>query len=288
LLVSTLARLRSLRDRALRRERPELVFLAVWASFVILFFSLSLSKLSGYVLPALPPLAMLVALRLARAERSAVESRRLRGASSAGALVLAVLSFALLLAGAGRIARLPGAGFDLATVLLALLALGASAATLFAARDPSRRVALGLAGAGAIFLAGLMALAPRVLAERTSTALVPVLRQQLRPGDLLFARKDCLYDLASELGRPLGVVDYQGELDFGIGHLSPEERARRFPDLQGFRALWDSDRTVWLIVKERYLAGLLASGLRLDHRVGPAGEYLLFRNRAAVAPPPAP
>jgi hypothetical protein len=206
-----------------------------------------------------------------------------------GALVLMTLSLALLFAGAGRITRLPGGGgFDPATVLFALLALAASGATLFVARDPSRRVAAGLASAGAIFLAGLMALAPRVLAERTSTALVPVLRQELRPGDLLFARKDCLYDLVSELGRPLGVVDYQGELDFGIGHLSPEERARRFPDLESFRARWDSDRTVWLIVKERYLAGLLGNGLRLDHRVGPAGEYLLFRNRAATALPPAP
>ena len=101
---------------------------------------------------------------------------------------------------------------------------------------------------------------------------------------LLFSRKDALYDLAAELRRPIDVVDYTGELDFGIGHLSAGQRRARFPDFEIFRALWESERTVWLVVKRSYLAGLQRNGLRLEHPVGPAdGPYLLFRNRAAGA-----
>ena len=43
------------------------VFLACWALFPVLFFSLSTSKLPGYILPSLPPLALLLGRGLAEA-----------------------------------------------------------------------------------------------------------------------------------------------------------------------------------------------------------------------------
>ena len=42
-------------------------FFACWAAFPVLFFSLSQSKLPGYILPAVPPLALLCGIALARA-----------------------------------------------------------------------------------------------------------------------------------------------------------------------------------------------------------------------------
>jgi 4-amino-4-deoxy-L-arabinose transferase-like glycosyltransferase len=42
------------------RQDPRLSFLAVWAFSTFLFFSLASSKLPGYLLPALPPLAVLL------------------------------------------------------------------------------------------------------------------------------------------------------------------------------------------------------------------------------------
>jgi 4-amino-4-deoxy-L-arabinose transferase-like glycosyltransferase len=41
-------------------------FFACWAFFPILFFSFSQSKLPGYILPAIPPLALLISISLAR------------------------------------------------------------------------------------------------------------------------------------------------------------------------------------------------------------------------------
>jgi len=41
-------------------------FLACWAFFPLLFFSFSQSKLPGYILPAIPPLALLIAVALER------------------------------------------------------------------------------------------------------------------------------------------------------------------------------------------------------------------------------
>ena len=49
-------------------------FFACWAIFPVLFFSFSQSKLPSYILPAIPPLALLLAVS---ASRSSVRSRRL-------------------------------------------------------------------------------------------------------------------------------------------------------------------------------------------------------------------
>ena len=50
-----------------RERRPR--FLLTWVTVTLVFFSLSRDKLPGYILPALPPLAALAGLALARANR---------------------------------------------------------------------------------------------------------------------------------------------------------------------------------------------------------------------------
>jgi 4-amino-4-deoxy-L-arabinose transferase-like glycosyltransferase len=58
---------RSLRETARnwRRWNRRVLFLACWVLFPFIFFSLSRSKLPGYVLPLLPPLALLIGTRIA-------------------------------------------------------------------------------------------------------------------------------------------------------------------------------------------------------------------------------
>jgi len=51
-------------------HRTQILFLAAWGVFPILFFSLSKSKLPGYILPAVFPLGFLISLAVTRALRS--------------------------------------------------------------------------------------------------------------------------------------------------------------------------------------------------------------------------
>jgi 4-amino-4-deoxy-L-arabinose transferase-like glycosyltransferase len=65
---------RSLRSKTFA-DSPSL-FLACWAGFTFVFFSLSKSKLPGYILPAIPPAMLLVARSAARlAERKSASLR---------------------------------------------------------------------------------------------------------------------------------------------------------------------------------------------------------------------
>jgi hypothetical protein len=68
-------------------------FFACWAIFPVLFFSLSQSKLPGYILPAIPPLALLCSIAAIRA---------LNRSAAAGAVLVRILAAVwIVLAAAG-------------------------------------------------------------------------------------------------------------------------------------------------------------------------------------------
>src|ERR1700688_3401135 len=68
-------------------QRSQIFFLAAWGVFPILFFSLSKSKLPGYILPAVLPLGFLISVAVMRA----LKSRHVFGRSVLG--LIAVLLF---------------------------------------------------------------------------------------------------------------------------------------------------------------------------------------------------
>jgi 4-amino-4-deoxy-L-arabinose transferase-like glycosyltransferase len=62
--------------RRWREWNPLTVFLACWFVVPIIFFSLSDSKLAGYILPSLPPLALILGIRLSRWVEGGLSSLR--------------------------------------------------------------------------------------------------------------------------------------------------------------------------------------------------------------------
>jgi 4-amino-4-deoxy-L-arabinose transferase-like glycosyltransferase len=86
------------------RNSPGLFF-ACWSGFIVLFFSLSQSKLPGYILPAIPPLFVLLGREVARSLEKGGRST----AWQMGAAGLVFMAFAGLLAQPSiRAARLLG------------------------------------------------------------------------------------------------------------------------------------------------------------------------------------
>ncbi|HTQ87393.1 MAG TPA: glycosyltransferase family 39 protein [Candidatus Solibacter sp.] len=92
--------------RSLRTEdwhRSPGVFFAAWVLFPLVFFSASQSKLPGYILPAVPPLVLLLARALAVSREGAVPARRTRLLWGAMPLIGAGIVAILLVAPAGRL-----------------------------------------------------------------------------------------------------------------------------------------------------------------------------------------
>jgi 4-amino-4-deoxy-L-arabinose transferase-like glycosyltransferase len=82
------------RVTASHAERARFVFMAAWGFSPVLFFSLSKSKLPGYILPAVPALAFLIALAARRTVRAQQAFPRY-GTGSAGVFYLIVACWAL-------------------------------------------------------------------------------------------------------------------------------------------------------------------------------------------------
>lgn len=99
----------SLTDR-ISPNRRMLIFLNIWAAFILLFFTISRTKLISYILPLFPPLAMLIGWYLDRLFTQARQLGRHLVGWSTGMVLMAVLMSAVMFFGGREIPVLqPGA-----------------------------------------------------------------------------------------------------------------------------------------------------------------------------------
>jgi hypothetical protein len=264
LFPSSMRQLAWRRLRASLGDHPEVSFLLIWAGFVLVFFSASQSKLIPYILPALPPLAILVGLLVARLREGALSRSPLEaGGVIAGGALTGVYGLFFLWAGLGKIHRAGLAGVVSPGLLLpgvALLLLGALVALSGVVAGWRWRLVALLAASCAISIS-IAGVVPLVGRERSSAAVAQTLRAELEPGDLVFTYRCYPESLPVYLRRTVGVAAYEGELAFGISHLEPSERARRFPDAEQFRVIWGSDRRVFVVGGRDWARRMAADGI---------------------------
>jgi hypothetical protein len=264
LFPSVLRLLRWREVRSALAERPEVTFLLLWSGFVLVFFSASQSKLIPYILPALPPLAVLVGLLMARLREGELGGSRLeKGGIVAGGVLTALYGLFFGWAGLGRIDRL-GLGGVISPGLLVpggLLVAVAAPLVLAGLGGIWRRRLLALFAASCCISAAIMTVVPLVGRERSSKAVAERLRGQLREGDLVIAYRCYPESLPVYLERTVGVAAYQGELGFGISRLSGEERRRRFPTAEEFKTLWGSERRVFAVAGLNWSRRMTADGI---------------------------
>jgi hypothetical protein len=74
-----------------------MIFLACWFFIPICFFSLSDSKLAGYILPSFPPLALILGMRISRWIEGAAEPARLRASMGLHLIFSAAMALAALI-----------------------------------------------------------------------------------------------------------------------------------------------------------------------------------------------
>lgn len=259
-----------------RHRHRETFFLLLWAGIVFLFFSASDSKLMPYILPVLPPLAILTGRYLADAwERPGLPGIRL------GYGVLGVS--ALLMASA--ILALPhyrGVNVALQSVrhhLYALVSIlvGTSIAVwgMGKHRTLFRTVHVLLAGT-ALFLV----FANPVVSEidnRPVKDLAMVLKERLQPGDEVMSYRNYYQDLPVYLERRITVVNWYGELAFGS---TVEDTSAWMIDEREFRKRWkDPLHTVYLLTDIPSYDLLRRDGSLKLHVVARNRRTILVSNR---------
>ncbi|HUK02629.1 MAG TPA: glycosyltransferase family 39 protein [Steroidobacteraceae bacterium] len=258
-----------------RAQRPAGEFdarrlLWVWSAVVLLFFSVSDSKLIPYILPMMPALALLAGSSAERALKS-----DLRWTS--WGLILAGIALAL---GAGLLPRLlhdpSRAPYFLAlrppliTMAIACLAGGLAAHKL---RERATPLTACVAATGFTFFACLSWAASLLDPIYSGASLAAQLPPELRAAAPVYSVRTYDQSLTFYLGRPVTLVDWRGELDFGLT-LAPE---RGIAKLAEFAPRWLAETQALAVMEPQTYSALSKQGLPMVLRAQAPRELIVSR-----------
>ena len=264
-------------------RRSAASFLAIWFVVIFVFFSIPRSKLGSYILPALPPMAIIVGYGLARLRSlDDVSRRRLFAEVAISNLILAAGLFVFF-----ELARTPiSPALDFDGLLIgAVLAVGATA--MYALGRTATRIPQAI-GALALAMLATVPLAARVREDASSISTYRNLANAVQPylaGDCTLASyRHYVQSLPFYTDHRETRVEYWGELS----EVSPPAPGKS-PYIVGsdarLRQIWSSGACMVLVVNARDIKGLEDSLKPAPVVIGCEGKKLALYN-GALAPPP--
>ena len=261
------------------------LFLALWFWAILLFFSISDSKLIPYVTPMMVPLAILLARYVAPGLAQGAAPLGLRIGLWAIACVAALVAVAALAVGiAGPRLASGDLADDLASArpYMGWLCAGAAfaAAAIGGALWRGRQKAafgLAMAAAAALFLGVDTTMADHQ--PRSIKPIAAVLNEIAKPHDEIVAYRTYPQDLPVYLGRRIGSMGWSGELDFGRA-AEPATKDWMFDDESELWRRWNAERTVYLVVPLMFEANVRAAAGERYAELLRTRRHLLVVNRA--------
>jgi 4-amino-4-deoxy-L-arabinose transferase-like glycosyltransferase len=266
------------------RARASASFLGLWFIVVFVFFSIPRSKLGSYILPALPPLAIVAGYGLARLPfLDAVRRARFLAVVAMANVVLAAALLVFFELAPAPIKQ--ALGLD---ALLIGAALTAGAFALYALGRTASSVPYAI-GALALAMLATVPLAARLREDASSFSTYRNLANAVQPylsGNCTLASyRHYIQSLPFYTSQRETRVEYWGELS----EVSPPVPGKS-PYLIGsdarLRQVWSSGACMILIANERDLQGLQDSLKPAPVILGCEGKKLALYN-GALAPPPA-
>lgn len=255
--------------RASWRADPDRTFLVCWFLFILLFFSVSKSKLAPYILPAVPALCLLLARPVATLA-GGPRTFRIGGISW---MVLGALMVAASFVGVVKDLRL---GPHAALFGVLLVAPGLVAVRL-AGRDP-RRARTALAAGSIVLAAAVLAMLPTLSLHRSADAIAARMKEEAH---LLPAQFRChANSIPLAVGRPVLTVSHTDEM--GTDDVYPEEFFCRARD---FWPRWDAGEPMAVMVRRKDVIQFIAEERAVPFRVlMEEGEYVLGTNTPEKTP----
>jgi 4-amino-4-deoxy-L-arabinose transferase-like glycosyltransferase len=242
----TLTALRVLGSGWRRRASPNFdaaLFLWIWVVFILVFFSLSDSKLMPYILPAMPALAILIGAQPAATLKRDFLFTAILTAMTGVSLAVATFHLPALIPDSdGKIYFLQSA--KAFREIAALLVVSGVFVWVQGARDVTRAaVFLGVGWC----LAGLLAVRATALAapiySGIGLAAIPAAERDAP----LYSVRTYDQSLTFYLQRMPTLVEYRGELDFGLRKAPNAEIA----SLAEFLALWESQTRAYAVMDKK-------------------------------------
>ena len=219
-------------------SRNDRVFLALWFALPFVFFSFSGSKLIPYILPCMPPLAVMAGASLAGLD---VKGFRTFMITSLVVLVPVALTGLILPSvshDGGVIAMKYPAGM-LGVCLLVFLAGG------------FRKSVTVMMAAGVIAMLVASPAFQKVADNSSRQAVARELGARLEHDDdaVVVAYRDIMQGLSFYLGRRIVIAEDLNELEFGA---QAEDTSGWFVDAEGLKELCRSDKHVYIVTRNKH------------------------------------
>lgn len=264
-------------DEVAQRFRPRL-FLALWCVFVVLFFSVSKSKLPSYILPVFPALAWLAGERLTRLRPATLAwhaALLLPLAGVAGWLGLRLEKYAN-----ARTTVEMYAAFEPWILAAAVAMFVAALAAIVWARQERRMAAVAALSTGGLLAWQLAITGHDALAQSFSAAdFAEAARPQLRADCPLYSVGTYDQTLPFYLGRTLTLVAFEDEMAFGL----KQEPQLALPTIEAFTDAWRSQACAYAFMEPETEADLAAAGLPMTV-ITRDTRRVLVRNTASDSP----
>lgn len=256
-------------------------FLAIWAGFIFVFFSLSKSKLPNYILPVFPPIALSIGLWFSEILKSPDPFARMRPGLRIFAFLCGLIAAALCVAvlKPGMI-REPAQAAELkpyAFVVAVILCIGGWRALVPRGGPGSARGAITAMTATLVFMVGIILVAMPLIDVRSTKDVAVIARPLIRPADKVFCYHGFFHDFTYYTGRPVGLVNYTDELE--LQFLDPAERKARFIDDAEFRREWSGPGRIFAVARIRDTGELFADPAFHYYVVAKGQHHYLFSNQ---------
>jgi len=245
-------------------------FLRLWVLFVLVFFSLSDSKLIPYILPALPALALLIAGLPQEAVARDLTRTALLTIGVAIALGVLCLFAPTHVAHTERSAYFLLLGKPVAEIAALLAASGLYVLTQKRRGVTRAAIFLGVGWAlsGLLCVQAAAYLAPVYSGVELARALPSV------PADAtLFSVRTYDQTLPFYWRRTVTLVAYRGELDYGLKH----DPGAELPDIDQFVERWNAGSNAYAIMDTNTFAELTQRGLLMREIAHDANRVLVAR-----------
>lgn len=268
----------SLRSKALHTSsrKGAFLFLEIWIVFILLFFSVSQSKLIPYILPVFPASAVLIgkylsSVKLTPGKRGTTISIWLySGFSWIMAVVFATTELP------DKYADLVGEVNSWRVFLFATLMIASIATLLAYSAGKSAFTKYSIALGSIAFFFGTIGLAATLESKSTKKIAAAIVALDNDSGEV-YCLGDYYQDLPVYLGRTIKVVEYEGELSFGINS-QPEISRDRYISKLEFLDQWKTEDTRYAVLNRNDLEDWFEGSDCATHVVAETRRYTLVTN----------
>jgi 4-amino-4-deoxy-L-arabinose transferase-like glycosyltransferase len=258
-----------------RIEQPENVFFLSWIIIIFGFFSFSNSKLIPYILPILPPMALVTGITLVESLNDE-QNKNFKISVLISVILFATAGTAYFFARSQINDVLQDPNAILLVNIFAILVITAAAILILGLYWKKRRIetvfAYVLVAANMMWLINKGAVLYQEIKKPTTKPFAEIINMNRKADDLVFCYKRYYQDFPVYLNSTVGVVDFVGELEFGAKADPNNDKLITESD---FWKLWSTtNKRIFLLLSREHYRDVFTTR-KFQHRMLDFNKYFV-------------